>query len=439
MLPALVPLRARWRSRGVIGAVLLLLLLLLVPLAGGSDEFEEADEVAPPPLESESLESEPAEPGEPVEPVAPPAESTSAGWGPGALLGETIAPGERRTVQWIATETFEGVASPTPVVVTRGLRPGPVLCLTAAVHGDELNGVEIVRRVMAELDPKRVSGSVIGIPIVNLAGFRRSSRYLPDRRDLNRYFPGRPTGSSAARIAYSLWQNVLQYCDALVDFHTGSFHRTNLDQLRADLSQPDVRRMARGFGAPVVVHNAGRPGTLRRAATDAGIPAITYEAGEPMRFDPLATTEGAAGVRRLMARLGIAPEEDPPPGRQEFFFRSTWVRAERGGILFATVELGQLVAPGDELGTITDPISNQRTVVTAPARGRVIGMALNQVVLPGFAAFHLGQRSGAPPGVPPEIPDVSARSAPEVDAGADDNGGPGEPEPPEYEFEERPE
>jgi predicted deacylase len=223
-----------------------------------------------------------------------------------------------------------------------------------------------------------------------------------------------------------------------VDFHTGSFYRTNMDQLRADLSRADVRRLARGLGAAVVVHGRGRPGTLRREATDAGIAAVSYEVGEPRRFDPVATAGGAAGVRRLMAWLGIAPREDPLPDRQQFFFRSTWVRVERGGLLFSTVQLGQTVVSGEELGTVTDPVSNERTVITAPYDGRVIGMAINQVVIPGFAAFHLGLPGGA--SAIARQPDVSASSEELLfDDALDDHGPPEPAEAPEDEFDERPE
>ena len=170
------------------------------------------------------------------------------------------------------------------MLVVAGAQAGPVVCLTGGIHGDELNGVEVVRRSLAQArSPRELRGTLIGVPIVNLAAFRRGSRYLPDRRDLNRFFPGNARGSSAARLARSLF-DVLRHCDALVDVHSGSFHRTNLPQVRGDLRKPEVLRLAKAFGSEIAVHNEGRPGTLRRAATEAGIPAIAYEAGEPMRF-----------------------------------------------------------------------------------------------------------------------------------------------------------
>jgi predicted deacylase len=260
----------------------------------------------------------------------------------------------------------------------------------AAVHGDELNGIEIVRRVMHDIDPEKLSGAVIGVPIVNVQGFRRGSRYLPDRRDLNRYFPGNPIGSAAARIAYSLFTDIVAHCDALVDLHTGSFERANLPQIRADLRNPDVVTLTQGFGAMVVLHSEPTVGTLRHAATEAGIPAVTVEAGGPSQLELAEVKHGAKGVETLLTTLGMVRKirfwGDPEP----VYYRSSWVRADNGGILLSDVTLGSTVRKGDVLGTITDPMNNARTEVRSPYSGRIIGMARNQVVMPGFAAFHVG-------------------------------------------------
>lgn len=279
---------------------------------------------------------------------------------------------------------------PSPVLVANGAKHGPVLCLTAALHGDELNGIEIVRRVLYNIDPQQLTGAVIGVPIVNLQGFHRSSRYLTDRRDLNRYFPGNPTGSSAGRIAYSFFNDVISHCDALVDLHTGSFHRTNLPQLRADLNSPGALLLAQGFGATVILHSEGSQGTLRRAAVEAGIPAVTLEAGGPMKLQESAVEHGVKGVRSLLNQMGMLRKISLWPGSEPVYHQSVWVRADQGGILFSAVELGDSVDEGEVLGTVTDPITNIRSEVVAPVTGRVIGMAFNQVVMPGFAAFHLG-------------------------------------------------
>jgi predicted deacylase len=335
---------------------------------------------------------DPAPPEEEL-PAIPLADAVTAADGsaePMLLLDTEVAPGTAQRLSWSATELFEGVPVSTPVLVINGAYPGPTLCLTAAVHGDELNGIEMVRRVMHDLDPGKVSGAVIGIPIVNVQGFRRGSRYLPDRRDLNRYFPGNPNGSAAARIAHSFFANVISHCDALVDLHTGSFERANLPQIRADLRNPDVVTLTQGFGSMVILHSTPAVGTLRYAATRAGIPAVTLEAGGPSQLELNEVKHGVKGLETLVNTLGMIRKRRLWGEPEPVYYRSSWVRADNGGILLSDVSLGSTVRKGDLLGTITDPMNNARTEVRSPYAGRIIGMARNQVVMPGFAAFHVG-------------------------------------------------
>ncbi len=326
-----------------------------------------------------------------------PAAGRTRGGEPLVLLGETVAPGTSRRLLWSGGQAFDGTSGESPVLVVNGIGKGPTLCLTGAIHGDELNGIEMIRRVIQDLDPGRVKGAVIGVPIVNLQGFRRGSRYLPDRRDLNRYFPGNANGSSASRIAASLFEEVIRQCDGLVDIHTGSLNRTNLPQLRADLRNASVREFANGFGAFMVLHSPGTVGTLRRAATDAGIPAVTLEAGEPGRLQSAQVREGTAGIVRLLDALKIVNRMNVLSEPRPVYYRSTWIRSDYGGILFSVVRLGQLVSAGDILGTVTDPITNEQNLIYSPVRGRVVGMALNQVVMPGFATFNLGIEADSGP------------------------------------------
>ena len=309
---------------------------------------------------------------------------------PLTILGSDVRPGETQRLSWAATELFEGVPVSTPVLVMNGTMPGPTLCLTAAVHGDELNGIEMVRRVMHDIDPDKLSGALIGVPIVNVQGFRRGSRYLPDRRDLNRYFPGNPNGSAAARIAHSFFTNVISHCDALVDLHTGSFERANLPQIRADLRNPDVVTLTLGFGSTVILHSTPGVGTLRHAATQAGIPAVTLEAGGPLQLELSEVKDGVKGIESLITSLGMVRRVRFWGAPEPVYYRSSWVRADSGGILLSDVSLGSTVREGDRLGTITDPMSNARVELRSPYSGRIIGMARNQVVMPGFAAFHVG-------------------------------------------------
>ena len=336
-----------------------------------------------------------------------------------AMLGGEVPPGERRQLAWSAGYYFGGVETPTPVLVAHGAKSGPTLCLTAAVHGDELTGIEVVRRVVYSVDPKKLSGTVIGVPIVNIAGFQRHSRYLPDRRDLNRHFPGSPTGSLASRVAYSFFTQIIQRCERLVDLHTGSFHRTNLPQLRADLANPDILEMTKGFGGIAVLQSAGAKGTLRRAAADTGIPAVTIEAGEPLRLQPTEVDQGVKGIETLMHKLGMVERNRLWPDPQPVFYESRWVRANRGGILLGQVALGERVRAGSLLGTVTDPITNVESRITSPHNGRVLGMALNQVVMPGFAAFRVGIET---------TEEDAAREASEQAAEAEDADAPASPE-----------
>jgi len=354
-------------------------------------------------------------------PAAPPAGPI---WGAWSFLGAEILPGERRTLDLPLGGAGTGDDPSLPVTVVRGVVPGPTLCLTAAVHGDEINGIEIVGRVASLTQPSTLRGTLVAVPIVNLPGFRRGSRYMPDRRDLNRFFPGNTRGSLASRFAHNFFERVVRHCDALADFHSGSFHRTNLPQVRGDLSQPRVLALAVAFGAPVILNNAGGRGTLRHAALAAGIPAVLYEAGEPMRLHDEEVERGIAGVRGLLRGLDMVESDGPGPiAPPPIYHASRWVRADSVGILRANVLLGAEVQAGDVLATVFDPIADVREEILSPVAGRVIGKALDQFVAPGFAVFHLAelrdvsQREPIPPGVePPEDEDLDSEggAAPEV-------------------------
>jgi predicted deacylase len=322
--------------------------------------------------------------GQPVSPTVPTADARPA------ILGEPVPRGDFARRAWEDDPLFGGLSAAPPVLIVSGINPGPILCLTAAIHGDELNGVEIIRQILYGLDPDETSGTVVGVPIVNVRSFRRSSRYLPDRRDLNRYFPGDAHGSAASRLAHSLFENVIRHCDFLIDIHTGSFHRTNLPQLRADLGNAAILDLTRIFADFAVLNHPGAEGTLRRSAADAGIPTVTLEAGETLRLQPAYVKEGVRGIHSVLAGLGITKGGKPRATEQPIYYESIWIRSDDGGILIAEVNLGDRVHAGQRLATVTDPISSAQTTIDSPVDGRVLGMAANQMVLPGFAAFHLG-------------------------------------------------
>jgi predicted deacylase len=340
------------------------------------------------------------------------------------LLGAEVAPGTRKRLTWTSGAAIEGFASPAPVIVLNGKGPGPVLCLTAAVHGDELNGIEVVRRVLDDIDVEELNGAIIGVPIVNIQGFYRGTRYLPDRRDLNRHFPGNAHGSAATRMADSFFTEVVRHCSALIDLHTGSLNRTNLPQVRANLNIPSIARMTQAFGATVVLHSVGDKGSLRRAATEAGIPSVTFEMGEPMRVQPEQVEHGAKAIETLMYSLGMTRQRrywgDPEP----VYYASKWVRVDHGGILFSDVALGERVSEGELLGVVTDPISNRQYRIYAPISGRILGMALNQVVLPGFAAYRIGTETSKSSAAQPSTEDADADASEDEEPRGDEEGQP---------------
>ena len=306
------------------------------------------------------------------------------------ILGQRVEPGTRQRVMWRAGTSFIGDPMDVPIVVIHGKQPGPVLCLTGGIHGDELNGVEVIRRVMSTLDAAEVVGTVVGVPIVNMAGFSRGSRYLPDRRDLNRFFPGNPNGSSASRLAHDFFTRIVKGCTAVIDFHTGSFDRANLPQVRGDMRIPRVVELTRGFGATAVLHTPGAVGMLRRAATDHGIPSVTFELGAPVRLEPTEIEHGVTAIETLLNNFGMTERVRMWREPQPIFYESRWVRAPAAGMLFADVALGDRVRQGQRLGRIINPLNDETRELVSPIRGRILGMALNQVVLPGYAAFHIG-------------------------------------------------
>lgn len=371
-----------------------LALVLLAASAGLAAQDYPID----PPGDAESAATTAAPPGIALLPPAQPDLVT-----PLSILDRLVVPGTRLQLDWRPSGGLSSGEIASPVIVTRGALPGPVLCLTAGIHGDEINGVEIVRRIAHSVDPTRLSGTVIGVPIVNVFGFSRGTRYLPDRRDLNRHFPGSRKGSIASRIAHAYFQDIVSHCDMLVDFHTGSFDRSNLPQVRADLTNPEVLEFTRGFGATVVLHSPGNRGMLRVAATAVGIPAVTFEAGAPARLEPSEIAQAVSAIERLMLHFKMqeSPEAAGPalvevpkllqaPEPAPMFLDSRWVRSNSGGLLISEVELGQQVKAGQRLGRVIDPVRNVERYIRAPVAGRVIGMSQNQAVLPGYAAFHLG-------------------------------------------------
>ena len=305
------------------------------------------------------------------------------------LFGYTIVPGTRQNLQWVCPVEDGKAGAVIMVHVVNGSNPGPTLCLTAAIHGDELNGIAIIRRIIDALDPETLNGVVIGIPVINLEGFKHHDRYMADHIDLNRCFPGNIDGNYPERLASGIFTDIIAHCDAVIDLHTGSTLRENMVQLRADLSNDDVAHLSAGFGDVNVLQSAALVGTLRRAATDAGIAAIVMEIGGSHGVENDKVLIGEQGVISLLRSAGMVGEEGYVPIDQHVFLGGGSVHAEVGGILVNRVELGAVAQEGELLAEIIDPFSSEVCRVLAPFTCMVLGRAHSQQVEPGFALFRL--------------------------------------------------
>lgn len=306
------------------------------------------------------------------------------------VAGAHVPPGERRDLAPLVSESYTGDRTTLPMAVVNGVGEGPTVFVTAAVHGDEINGIAICRQLLAILDPATLRGAVVVVPIANVLGAQIRSRYLPDRRDLNRSFPGTSKGSTAARIARIIHDDVMLGSAAGIDLHTAANRRTNVPQLRVDTTDPRAAELASVFGAPYVLDATLRPGSLRDAARQKGVPVLTYEAGEPLRFDDEAIRIGTDGVLRVLGSLDMI--DDVPPSAPEplVMHESTWVRADRGGILELHVDPGDEVAEGQPLWTTSSPLGAERATVESPVDGVVIGGTTIPLVGPGDAVLHVG-------------------------------------------------
>ncbi len=312
-------------------------------------------------------------------------------------IGELdVAPGRAATGELPIARQVTGTRISLPLQVVHGRRDGRTVWLSAAVHGDEINGVEIIRRVMRGLDARSMAGTVIAVPIVNVHGFLNGDRYLPDRRDLNRSFPGSATGSLAARIANLFMTEIVSRCDVGIDLHTGSDHRTNLPHIRADLDDSETRKLAEAFGAPLMLHAKTRDGSLRGAATESGATVLLFEGGEALRFDDDALIAGVEGIRRVLAELAVVDPDTSEPRPVPIESRSSsWIRARRSGIVLLDAELGEVVQRGQLLGLIHDSVGNRLARVTAPRVGIVIGRVQQPLVNQGDALVHLAEVADA--------------------------------------------
>ena len=310
-----------------------------------------------------------------------------------------VDPGETANVRFTVSETYLGDPVRIPVTVVNGERAGPTLCLTAAAHGDELNGIEIVREVAHEWDHSELRGTVVCLPVLNVPGFIAQQRYLPIYdRDLNRSFPGDDSTTSAKRIAARVFKNFIEPCDIGLDFHTSTRGRTNMLHVRADMENPSVRRVASAFASNVVIASEGPSGSLRREASAAGTPTITVELGEAHRFQRQLIDAALEGVLSVMAEFGMSEAEAVKwPGWRTVIDESeekTWLRADTGGLVEMHHDRGSLVEAGEAVCTITNPFKTDATTVEAPFTGILVGVLENPLVYPGNPLCHLVSLDG---------------------------------------------
>ena len=306
--------------------------------------------------------------------------------------GEAVGRGRKVTIALPITRLPTGGAMTVPIIAINGRFDGPRVWLSAAVHGDELNGIEVVRAVVDALSAKTLKGTLIAAPVVNPFGLLGGDRYLPDRRDLNRSFPGSRRGSLASRLAHLFMETVVAGSDVGLDLHTASNHRENHPQIRADLADGKTRELAEAFAAPILIQSKQRDGSLRQAGVDAGQQVLVYEAGEAMRYNRASVEIGVGGVLRVLQHLDMITEApEAPPQPPHVVTRSSWVRAKRGGLLSTRVELGAMVEKGETLGRIADTVGGRPMAIRATTGGVVLGINHYPVINKGDAVAHVGE------------------------------------------------
>jgi predicted deacylase len=310
------------------------------------------------------------------------------------IAGNTIEPGTKKTILFSAPNINTQIKVDIPVHVFHGKKSGPALFIVSAIHGDELNSIEIVRRVHEHIQVKKLSGTIITVPVINIYGVIMQQRYLTDRRDLNRSFPGKQTGTLASRLAHGFMKHVVSHCDYGIDLHTGAAGRINIPQLRVDFTTPGTKEFAKSFNAPIILDSKQRDGSLRESASKLGIPIIVYEGGEAMRFNELCINAGVHGILNVLHYLKMFDAKRSyiyKKSKSVITNTSRWVRASASGLLEPVKNvLANSVKKGDLLARIHDPfLINPSVDVFAPFAGIVIGQALEAIVTEGDAIYHI--------------------------------------------------
>lgn len=306
-------------------------------------------------------------------------------------IGDTvIAPGQRANVDLPIADLYTSTSLSMPLQIICGRYAGPTLFVSAAVHGDELNGVEIIHRLLKRKSMNSIRGTLLAVPIVNVHGFINQSRYLPDRRDLNRSFPGSAKGSIASRLAHTFLNEIVSKADYGLDLHTGAIDRSNLPQIRGNMDDERTLELAKAFGVPVIVNSNILDGSLRDSASKQGLPVLIYEAGEALRFDEISIRAGLRGVLNVMRCIGMLPESKRRKALDPMVARNTrWVRSPASGVVTGKVILGGRVLKGQRLATIGDPLGVSEDYAIAPFDGIVIGRSNLPLAYEGEALFNI--------------------------------------------------
>ena len=312
------------------------------------------------------------------------------------IAGVPIKPKERKQININVARLYDFTEMNIPVEVIRGKEDGPRLFVCAAIHGDEINGVEIIKRLLQHKALKHIKGTLIAVPIVNVFGYNTKSRYLPNRRDLNRHFPDSQKGSLAGQLAYTLMTEVIEQCTHGVDFHTGAIHRSNLPQIRADLTDPETNELAHAFNVPVMINSTLPDGSLREAARKRKIPMLLFEGSKALRHDAHVIKSGLNGILTLMHEIGMIHFSNAKKAKDHQLFialSSTWVRAPQSGSLRHVKHIGNRVTKGQLLGVISDPFGGNKANVIASCTGIIIGAVTMPLLNRGDAVFHQGRCS----------------------------------------------
>jgi predicted deacylase len=308
------------------------------------------------------------------------------------INGITIPKGKETKIELDMPKLYN---TPTklPIRVIRGRRDGPTVFVSAAIHGDELNGIEIIRRVRKLGILKKLKGTLILVPIVNIYGIMTLSRYLPDRRDLNRSFPGSTKGSLAGRVAKIFFDEIVSKCDLGIDLHTASIHKSNLPQVRTNIENEYTFNLAKKFEAPVILHSQLRDGSLRATAQDNGVPILLYEAGEALRFDETCIRIGVKGIINVLRANGMLANiaRKKIPKIPVISKSSKWVRATQGGMIRTIKALGDTVNEDETIAYIDDPFEDETYEIISPFDGIIIGKSEIPLIQEGDAVFHIAK------------------------------------------------